>query len=117
MGFLTWKDTNQGIATNLPKIKESQKEILFVEWETQLIKEEWATSRARSVMNSLVELINDNLYTANLISDCIPGKLPKVKDLEKQWKQELTSKDQQIGAMQGLSWDAFWFYLVKPHSQ
>ena len=38
-GFLTWQDTDQGIAANLPKIQESHKEILFPEWETQLIKE------------------------------------------------------------------------------
>ena len=86
-GFLTWQETDQGIAANIPKIQESNKEFFFfLEWETQLIKEERATSRARVVMNNLVELINNNLYRANLISDCIPGKLPKVKELEKQWK-------------------------------
>ena len=39
-GFLTWQDTDEGIVANLPKIQESHKEILFAEWETQLIKEE-----------------------------------------------------------------------------
>ena len=80
-------------------------------------KEEWATSRARVVMNSLVQLINDSLHAANLIFDCIPGKLPKVKEIEKQWKQDLANKDQHISAIQGITWDALWSYLVKPHSQ
>ena len=67
---------------------------MFAEWETQLIKKERATSKARAVMNSLVELIDENFYTFKLISNYIVGKLPKVKVLEKQWKQDLASKDQ-----------------------
>ena len=68
-------------------------------------------------MNNVVELINDNLRTANLISDHIPRQLLKVKELEKQWEQELKSRYQQIDAIQELTWDTFWSYLVKPHSQ
>ena len=117
LGFLTWQNIDQGITTNLLKIQESHKEILFAEWETQLIKGERAISRARAIMKNLVVLINDSLYAANLISNCIPGKIPKVKEIEKQWKHDLSNKYQQSSAIQGITWDAFWFYLVKPHSQ
>ena len=64
-----------------------------------MIKGEWATSKARAIMNNLVGLINDSLYAANLISDCIPSKLPKVKEIEKQWKHDLANKDQQSSAI------------------
>lgn len=32
--FLEWKDIDEGQAPNLPKILESHKEILFMEWES-----------------------------------------------------------------------------------
>jgi len=36
--FLEWQDTDEGQETNLPKILESHKEILFMEWQSQLMK-------------------------------------------------------------------------------
>ena len=78
---------------NLPRIEERHKEILFAEWEKQLIKEEQATSRARAMMNNLTQLVNDSLYVINLILDCILGKLPKAKEADTRWKQELINKN------------------------
>lgn len=115
--FITWQETEQGKIENLPRIEASHKEILFSEWETQMIKEERATSRARTIMDNLTQLVNDNLYAANLISDCTPGKLSKVKEIDKIWKQDLISKDQQINKTQEITWDALWSHLIKPHSQ
>jgi len=43
--FLEWKDTDQGQASNLPKILESHKEILFMEWQSQLMKAEREVSK------------------------------------------------------------------------
>lgn len=68
-------------------------------------------------MNNVIELVNDNLYGANLISDCSPGNLPKAKVLENQWKQDLDTKDEQINRVQSLNCDVYWSFLVKPHSQ
>jgi len=82
-----------------------------------LIKAERATSRARAIMKNLIELVNHNLYGANLISDCSPGKLPKTKVLENQWKQNVATKDEQLSRVQSLTWDAYWSFFVKPHSQ
>ena len=101
--FSPGKSTEDGRAANLPKIEESHKTILFSEWETQLIKAEKATSRARAIMNNVIELVNDNLYGANLISYCSPGNLPKVKVLEKQWKQDLDTKEEQLNRVQSLN--------------
>ena len=65
--FLSWQKTKEGKATNLPQILESHKEILFLEWQSQLMKAEKVTSRCRSTTSNLVELINDTLYLSNLI--------------------------------------------------
>ena len=32
--FLSWQDSKEGMAANLPRIQESHKEILFFEWES-----------------------------------------------------------------------------------
>ena len=66
--------------------------------------------------NNITQLINDSLYATNLILDCIPGKLPRVKETKTRWKQELVNKDQKISKLQGISWDIMWTYLIRPHS-
>ena len=68
-------------------------------------------------MNNTTQLINDSLYATNLILDCTPGKLPKVKEADSRWKEEIINKNQQISKLQGISWDIMWTYLIKPHSQ
>lgn len=54
-------------------------------------------------MNNFIELVNDNLYGANLISDCSPGNLTKAKVLEKQRKQDLDTKEEQLYREQSLN--------------
>ena len=115
--FLSWQDIEQGRKVNLPGIEERHKEILFMEWEQQLMKSERSISRAKSMMNNITQLVNDSLYTTNLISDCTPGKLPKGKEAYSRWKEEIINKNQQISKLQGISWDIMWTYLIKPHSQ
>jgi len=46
-----------------------------------------------------------------------PGNLPKAKVLEKQWKQDLDTKEEQLNRVQSLNWDAHWSFVVKPYSQ
>lgn len=96
---------------------ESHKKILFLEWKTQLMKAERGTSRCRSTTGNLVKLIIDTMYLSNLISECTQGKLPSVKELEQTWKQELEKRQRLIVGIQTLTWETFWFFLVKPYSQ
>jgi len=91
--FFSWQNSEQGMAANLLKIEESHKEILFSEWESLLIKTERVTSRARATTNGVIKLVNDSLYMAKLIFDFSPGRLPKAKALEGQWRQELASRE------------------------
>ena len=81
------------------------------------MKAERETSRPRATMNGVIELVNNSLHMSNLIFDCSLSKLPKAKALEHHWRQELASREKQIEEVQNLTWDAFWFLLVKPHSQ
>lgn len=80
--FLSFQDSKEGKTANLPQIQESHKEIIFTEWESQLMKTERETSRCRSAKSNLVELINNSLYLSKLIRECSPSKLPQVKSLE-----------------------------------
>jgi len=50
------------------------------------MKVERETSRARATINGVIELVNNSLHMSNLISDCSPGKLPKVKALKHHWR-------------------------------
>ena len=68
MDFLAWQDTNEGQAADLPKILESHKEILFMEWQSQLMKAERAVSRCKLSTRNLIDLINNTLYLSNMIS-------------------------------------------------
>ena len=115
--FLSWQETKQGQAPKLPQILESHKEILLLEWQSQLMEAERAASRCSSANNNLVELINDTLYLSNSILECSPQRLPSVKALEQTWKQELEQREILISGIQTLTWENFWFFLVKPHSQ
>ena len=81
------------------------------------MKAERATSKCISTTNNLIELINNNLYLSNLITECSPGKLAKVKSLEQQWKQELMQREKLIEGIHNLTWETFWFSPVKPQNQ
>ena len=52
--------------------------------------------KGKSLMNNTTQLINDSLYATNLILDCTPGKLPKVKEADSRWKEEIINKSQHI---------------------
>jgi len=110
--FLSWQDSKEGKAANLPRTQESHKEISFSEWESQLMKVERATSRCKITTNNLIELVNNNLHLSNLITDCSPRKLPKVKLLEQKWRQELMQRKKLIGGIQSLTWEMFCISLL-----
>lgn len=83
-GFITWQDTPEGRAIDLPRIEESHKEILFPDWDIHLKQTERAVSRATNVANNIIKTINDKLHNANLIQECPPGNLSDIKVLERQ---------------------------------
>ena len=52
-----------------------------------------------------------------MISQCTPGKLIAVKTLEQSCYPDLEEKGRLIAGINSLTWDTYWFFLVKPHSQ
>lgn len=60
--FLYLQDSTEGMAANLPRIQESHKEILFSEWESQLMKVEREIFRCKTATNGLIKLINNSFH-------------------------------------------------------
>ena len=114
---LDWQDSDQGKATNLPRILETYKDILFTEWHTQVMKAERAASRCKSTSSNLVDLVNNTLYLANMISQCTPGKMTTTNTLEQSCYSELEEKGRLIAGINSLNLDAYWLFLIKPHTQ
>ena len=113
--FLEWQDTDE--ASTVPKILESHKEILFTEWQSQLMKAERAISRCKLTTSNLVELVNDTLYLSNMITQCTPRKLTPAKILEQSCYPELEKTGRLIVGINSLTWDTYWLFLIKPYSQ
>jgi len=52
-----------------------------------------------------------------MISQCTPGKLLSVKALEQSCYQDLEKNGRLITGIKSLTWETYWFFLVKPYSQ
>lgn len=115
--FIEWQDSDIGRGANLPRILESHKEILFTEWQSQLMKVERATYRCRTINGNLIELVNNTLYLSNTISQCTPGQLTIANILEHSCYPDLEKSARLIAGVNSLTWDAYWFFLIKPYSQ
>ncbi len=103
IAFLDWQDSDQGRAENLPRISETHKDILFTEWQSQMMKAERAASRCKSTSSNLVELVNNTLYLSNMISQCTPGKLTTTNTLEQSCYPDLEEKGRLITGINSLT--------------
>ena len=83
---IEWQDSEEGRRSNLPKIKETYKDILFTNWDAQVKQEELAIARASGISKSIVKTINHMLHTFGLIKEGDPKSIPDLKILEKSWK-------------------------------
>jgi len=80
--FITWKNSEDGKKANFPILEKSHKEILFANWDSQLRQAEKATVVAAATTNCVIENINENIHSANLVAESMPGFLMNVKQLE-----------------------------------
>ena len=76
--FINWHNLEDGRKSNLPKLKESHKEILFAYQHSRLRQAEKATTNAKVAVNNVIKNINENLHSANLLEESILGFLPNV---------------------------------------
>ena len=115
--YLEWQDSKSGKEANLPRILEVHKNILFTEWQTQILKAERAASRCTLTAGNLADLVNDTLYLANIVTQCTPGKIITANVLEQTCYPDLENRAKLITAVNSLDIDAYWQFLIKPHEQ
>ena len=115
--YLEWQDSKSGKQANPPRILEVHKNILFTEWQTQILKAERAASRCTLTADNLADLVNDTLYLANIASQCTPGKITTAYTLEQTCYPDLENRARLITAVNSLDMDAYWRFLIKPHEQ
>lgn len=119
-GFLSLslcQESEDGRKTDLPKLEESRKYILFTDWDSRLKEVERATMIATTIENIIIEAINENLHGANMVNECLLGFLCNGKQREEQWEHVAQEKEEEIKQLNRLNWEAYWQFLVKPHSQ
>jgi hypothetical protein len=61
--YIEWQDTPEGKAANLSRIHVTYKDILFMEWNTQVMKAERAASRCKMIASNMINLVNDTLVS------------------------------------------------------
>jgi len=115
--YLEWQDSKSGKQANPPRILEVHKNILFTEWQGQILKAERAASRCTLTAGNLADLVNDTLYQANITSQCTPGKITTAYTLEQTCYPELENRAGLITAVKALDTEAYWRFLIKPHKQ
>ena len=115
--YLEWQDSEEGKAANLPQICETYKNILFTEWETQVMKAERAASRCKIIATNMIDLVNDTLYLASMISQCTPGSITTANMVEQTSYHDLEEQRKLITGVNTLTSEAYWSFLIKPHTQ
>lgn len=81
--FIDQQNSSEGRSSNLPKIEESHKDIVFQEWEIRIKHVEIAIYSFRDISNKIIESISDSLMQDNPISDFFEDTLPNVKLLKR----------------------------------
>lgn len=113
--FIAWQEKSEGQSTNHHKIEESQKDIVFQEWEIKLKHAEIMIYSSRDISINIIKSINDSLLQANIISDCLEDTLPDVKLLTKTWEESSKKKAEGINSLTNIYLEFHWRFLVKPH--
>lgn len=81
---IAWQNSKDWRKADLPKLEESHKEILFASRDSWLKEAEKAIADVVAASNSVIENIYENLSSANLVAESIPGFLLNSKQLEQQ---------------------------------
>jgi len=74
--YLTWQDEDEGKRAGAPRINENHKELLFNKWDDQIREAEKAAEITATTANILVDCVNENFHSANLIAETTPGYFP-----------------------------------------
>lgn len=115
--YLEWQDSEEGKAANFPQIYETYKDILFMEWNTQVMKVERAASRCKTIASNVIDLVNDTLYLSNMISQCTPGSITTENMIAQTNYHNLEEQRRLIAGVNTLTSEPYWLFLIKPHTQ
>lgn len=63
----------------MPKLEESHKDILFIDWDSRLKQAERAMTVVEVAKKNIMEAINENLHGTNLVTESILGFVPNAK--------------------------------------
>ena len=94
--YLKWQELEEGKKAGLLRINEAHKEMLFHKWDAQIKKVEQATEEAATVVNNVIDYVNENLHRVNLISETALGFLPKPQQLQTSWRQKAEENAESI---------------------
>ena len=78
-----------------------------IEESAQIRRAEKAAEEAATVANTLIDCVNDNLHKANLISETVPGYLPKAHQLQTERRQKAEERAKSIQGLTILNWDSY----------
>jgi len=115
--YLAWQESEEGIKLGSPRINEAHKEMLFNKWDAQIKKAEQVVEEVATVVNNVIDCVNENLHRENLISGNTSGFIPKEQHLQTSWRQKAKERADSIKKLMKLNWDSYWKYLVKMHNQ
>ena len=115
--FIDLQDRSKGRLTNLPKIEESHKDIVFQECMIRLKHVDMVIYSVRDISNNIIESISDNLMQANLILYFSKDSFLGVKFLTRTWQESLKNKVEGIKALSRINLEFHWHFLIRPQSQ
>lgn len=79
----------EGMRANFLEIKETHKDILFMDWDARIKQDELAMTRAARVSKNIVKVVKHNLNATNLVKEGNLKILPNLNDLHKSWKKRV----------------------------
>ena len=88
-------------------MKETHKEILFIDLDAQIKKDELAVARVTGVSKNIVKAVNHTLHATNLVKEGNPKILPDLNDLHKSWKERAEIQREEIAKLAKTNWEVY----------
>lgn len=67
--FIEWQESEEGNKANLLEIEETQKDILFTDWDARIKQVQLAVMREAGVSKKIIKEVNHTMFATNLIKE------------------------------------------------
>ena len=104
--YIEWQDLEEGRKSDLPKIKETFKDIIFTDWDARVKQEELAIAREAGISKNMVKMINHILHTSGFIKEVNIKYVPDIRDLEQSWKDAGQLQEETLTQLKEIDWEA-----------